>query len=87
MLEYQYTGQMPRAFVGWTDVINLPFGFDPSGLAHAEYGQALGQLFSKWMAGYPLEYCMDFYADTALSYGFSGNDSWRISGCVDLTRW
>lgn len=86
-LDYQYTGQMPRAFVGWNDVIRLPFGWDPTGIGHAQYGLALGELTSKWMAGYPLDFCLDFFSDMALSYGYTGNDSWSISGCVDLTRW
>jgi len=88
VLEYQFTGQMPRAFVGWTnDVIKIPFGWDPTGIGHLQYGLALGELFSKWMEGFPLDFCVDSFADRALSYGYTGNDSWCISGCVDLTRW
>lgn len=87
VLDYQYTGQMPRAFVGFTEIIKIPFNFDPTGIGHAQYGLALGELFSKWMAGYPLDFCLDSFADTALYYGYTGNDSWRISGCTDLTRW
>jgi len=87
VLDYQYTGQMPRAFVGFTDVIKIPFNWDPTGIGHSQYGLALGELWSKWMSGYPLDFCMDSFADTALYYGYTGNDSWRISGCIDLTRW
>lgn len=87
VLDYQFTGRMPRAFVGWTNTVELPFGLDVGGAAHTAYGEALGQLFSKWMAGYPLEYCLDFFADKADEHDFDGHDSWRISGCVDLTRW
>lgn len=87
VLDYQYAGQMPRAFVGWTETVKIPFNWDPSGIGHAQYGLALGQLSSKWMAGYPLDFCLDCFADMAIYYGYSGNDSWRISGCTDLTRW
>jgi hypothetical protein len=86
VLDYQYTGQGPRAFVGWDDVIKIPFGWDPFGIGHAQYGEALGELFSDWMSGYPLDFCVDSFADRALSYGYTGNDTWRISGCTDLTR-
>ena len=86
VLDYQYTGQMPRAFVGWSQIVKIPFNWDPTGIGHAQYGLALGQLFSKWMSGYPLDFCLDSFSDMALSYGYSGNDSWRISGCTDLTR-
>jgi len=90
VLDYQYTGRMPRAFVGWTNNVDVPTALDFGGSAHALYGQALAELFSKWMAEYPLEYCLDFYQAQMDSYSFpnnfQGQDSWLISGCVDLTR-
>ncbi len=85
-LDYQFTGRMPRAFVGWTNTVEVPFDFDPTGLYHARYGLVLDELFSKWMAGYPLDFCIDSLAEQAAYYDFDGYDSWRISGCIDLHR-
>jgi len=75
--------------VGWTKKIGVPGGFDPGGLLNAEYGVAWGQMFSYWMAGYPLDYCMSQFSSTALgeeSFLFLNADSWQISGCHDLQR-
>ncbi len=86
VLEYQFTGRKPQAFVAWTDQGLCPGAFDSGGIAHAQYGSALSELFSRWMGGYPLDICMDFFADTATGYGFTNQDKWRISGCSDLKR-
>ena len=37
-------------------------------------------------APFPLDICMEFFADTATSYGFTNQDQWKISGCTDLMR-
>lgn len=87
VLEYQFTGRKPQAFVGWTVDVDVPPSHPLSSGAHAEYALALGEMFSRWMGGFPLETCLDFFADTATSYGFTGQDKWRISGCYDLTRY
>lgn len=93
-LDYLNTDRTPRAFVGWTTTVDMPemvrilphLGCDwPT--AHLRYGNALGQLFTSWMSGYPLDVCVDNFATTAASYSFRGQDSWCISGCYDLTRW
>jgi hypothetical protein len=86
-LAYQYTGRSPRAFVGWTNLTEVPSILDYNGGLHAQFGVALAELFSNWMAGAPLDFCLDMFADTATSYGFSGHDSWCISGCCDLRRY
>jgi hypothetical protein len=86
VLEYQFTGRMPRAFVGWTQQNLVPNEADVSGLTHSQFGQALGALWSDWMSYYPLDVCVDDFSDTAIGYGFTGQDSWRISGCTDLHR-
>lgn len=86
VLEYQYTGRTPRSFVGWTEEVKLPNALDFSGLLHAQFAEAMAKLWSDWMAYYPLEFCLDDFETTAMDYGFTGHDSWRISGCVDLTR-
>ncbi|MGH7976167.1 MAG: Ig-like domain-containing protein [Limisphaerales bacterium] len=84
--DYQYVGRQPRAYVGWTKLIDVPTVGDFSGLQHAQYANALGYLFGYWMDGYPLYYCVGQFAGQAVSYGFTGMDSWQISGCVDLER-
>ena len=87
--DYDAVGRSKRAFVGWTKKIGVPGGFDPGGLLNAEYGVAWGQMFSYWMAGYPLNYCMSQFSSTALneeSLSFINADSWSISGCYDLQR-
>jgi hypothetical protein len=84
-LDYQFTGRMPRAFVGWTGQGEVPDN-DFTGGAHAGYGEALAELFGYWMAGFPLDFCVDAFADKALANGFDGQDTWKISGCPDLQR-
>ena len=85
---YQYVGRSPRAFVGWTKENEAPGGWDVTlgGYAHAEFGTALGALWSDWMNGFPLITCLGDFADSATNNGFVGQDSWHISGCVDLQR-
>lgn len=87
VLEYQFTGRKPQAFVAWSEDVVVPRAGDVGGSVHAQYALALGELFSRWMGGFPLEVCMDFFADTATGYGFTNQDSWKISGCVDLRRY
>jgi hypothetical protein len=88
VFEYLLTGRPPQAFVGWQGNVVVPTPADAAlgWLKHAEYSQALAELFSRWMSYYPLEFCLDFYADTAIGYGFSEADTWKISGCTDLQR-
>ena len=84
VLEYQFFGREPRAFVGWTAQIDVPrFAIS---VVHAQYALALSELFSKWMGGFPLDFCVDSFADSAIGYGFSLQDKWMISGCLDLRR-
>lgn len=84
--DYDAVHRPKRAFVGWTKTIFLPTAGDTSGLKHAQYASALGTLFGLWMDGYPLKYCMQYYTISATANGFTGADSWKISGCVDLQR-
>jgi hypothetical protein len=84
--DYDAVGRPERAFVGWTQIVLLPSSGDFSGLTHAQYAEALGNLFGYWMAGYPLNYCMSQFSGDAIPNGFTGADSWEISGCVDLER-
>ena len=84
--DYNAIGRPPRALVGWTQIVYLPTSGDFSGLAHAQYAEALGYLFGDWMAGYPLYYCVGQFAGDAIPNGFTGADSWQISGCIDLER-
>jgi hypothetical protein len=87
--DYADVDRPQRAFVGWDKKIYVPGWNDVSGLLHAEYAQALGQLFGYWMAGYPLNYCMQKFSDNALAsepYYFKNSDAWKISGCYDLQR-
>jgi hypothetical protein len=86
VLAYEYAGRSPRAFVGWTNENKVPSGLDITGVGHAEFGNALAELFSHWMGGDPLEFCLIAFDVTALDYGFTGQDSWAISGCPDLQR-
>lgn len=89
---YNYAYLMPQAFVGWTKKIGVPSAYQDlaaGGLIDAEYGEALGNLFADWMSGYPICNCMQDFSDTALGedpFHFVNADSWRISGCYDLTR-
>lgn len=84
--EYLFAGREPRAFVGWEKEGELPDAGLGAALSHAEYGEALSCFFSYWMSGFPLEICLDQFAAVATGYGFAGQDSWKISGCTDLTR-
>lgn len=86
VLEYQYSGRTPRAFVAFTNTVLIPNAVDVFGQTHTEFGLALGRLWSDWMAYYPLEFCIDDFEITAMNYGFDGHDSWKISGCIDLRR-
>jgi Bacterial Ig domain len=86
---YENVGRQPNAFVGWTKLVFLPSANDFSGLEHSEYENVVATLFGDWMAGYPLNSCMDDFNATASSYGFTGSngaDSWQISGCYDLQK-
>jgi hypothetical protein len=84
--DYQFVGRTPRAFVGWTAEAIIPSGGDITGFKHAQYGEALGYLFYDWMSGFPLYLCLEDFADVATGDGFTDQDKWKISGCVDLTR-
>jgi len=84
--DYDAVGRPAGALVGWTQLVYLPTTGDFSGLAHAQYAEALGYLFGNWMAGYPLYYCVGQFAGDAIPNGFTGAESWEISGCVDLER-
>ena len=84
--QYMAAGRSPRAFVGWVKQNDAPNVVDYFGITHVQFGDALAELFSHWMAGDPLGICMETFSDTALGYGFEGQDSWNISGCWDLQR-
>jgi hypothetical protein len=84
--DYDAAGRPERALVGWTNIVYLPTSSDFSDLAHAQYANALGTMFGTWMDGYPLYYCVGQFAGNAIPNGFTGADSWQISGCVDLER-
>ena len=83
---YQATGRSPRAFIGWTKENYAPGAGDVTGLAHAEFGDASGALWSDWMRGFPLNLCIEDFTNSAIQNGFAGQDSHHISGCVDLKR-
>lgn len=88
--EYSYIGRVPRAFVGWTKEVGVPsqlkdFVFD--GVLDEEYGNCLGSMFLAWMEGFPLDQCISIFsydATTTEPLYFINQDSWEISGCVDL---
>ncbi len=87
---YNALARFPRAFVGWTDTIDVPahnwlFGIGDS-TQHAKYAEALAVLFSDWMSGQPLFVCLSDFGDRATANGFEGARSYAISGCVDLRR-
>jgi hypothetical protein len=84
---YLYAGRSPRAFVGWVDQIDVPdypswYQSDVS----PEYTEALAQLYYNWMAGNYLAYSLNQFATKAAQHGFSNANTFKISGCVDLTR-
>jgi hypothetical protein len=85
---FQASGRTPRAFVGWLNQNKAPGAWDIPlfGVAHAEFGEALGALWGDWMNGFPLTVCLGDFAEVATNYNFTGQDSWHISGCVDLKR-
>ncbi len=85
---FQASGRTPRAFVGWLDVNKAPGAWDIAlgGTAHSKFASALGSLWSDWMNGFPLEPCLSDFADVATNNNFTGQDSWHISGCIDLQR-
>ena len=85
--QYLYAGRAPRAFVGWTDQIDVPdlpgwWQFD----VNPEYSEALALLFYNWMQGNYLQYSLNQFASRAAQNGFSNADKFKISGCSDLTR-
>jgi hypothetical protein len=83
---FKASGRTPRAFVGWSKENIVPDQRDVECTGHAEFGEALGALWSEWMANFPLETCLQDFAQIATNYNFTGQDSWHISGCVDLQR-
>lgn len=85
---YEATGRMPRAFVGWTQQNTAPGAIDAGGVLHAEFRQALAALWSDWMANLQLQACLENFAYAATNNfpPFTGQDSFHISGCVDLQR-
>ncbi len=88
--EYNNIGRVPRAFVGWTKECGVPGQRNDTlfdGVLDEEYGNCLGDLFLSWMEGYPLNQCMSIFsydATTTEPIYFINQDSWNISGCVDL---
>ncbi len=87
VLDYEFAGRYPQAFVGWTNQNTAPSGGDYSGLYHAEFENALAALWGDWMAGIPLNLCLDdFSQEATVTYSFPGQDSYCISGCIDLQR-
>lgn len=86
-VNYILAGRPQRAFVGWTEQIDVPgWRFGGGGNTHPQYTTALQQLFFNWMQGYFLNYSVNQFANTAATYGFSNSQSNRISGCVNMTR-
>lgn len=85
VFEYTFTGREPQAFVGWTGDVDVP-DLDPGGGEHPAYAQALAEMFARWMGNFPLDICLDFFGDTAVGFGFDDQDTWKISGCIDLQR-
>jgi hypothetical protein len=88
---YKTVGRIPRAFVGWTKQNEVPNCADAECVGHQHFGNALGALWGDWMSGFPLQACMEDFAAIATNSfgpysGYTGQDSWHISGCVDLQR-
>jgi hypothetical protein len=81
---YQY-GRQSQAFVGWTNTIQVP-GLGAPNYWSTEYAEGLANLFSRWMDGYALDSCLTYYALTMGTHGFSGHDSWRVSGTSFMWR-
>jgi len=82
---YYRQGRQSRAFVGWKTSISVPRPGNPSFFSDY-YAMGLAALFSGWMDGYTLETCLTWYAYYMKNYGFSGHDSWKISGTAYLWR-
>lgn len=85
--EYTSVCREPRAYVGWEEKITVPSAlgmlwFDK----HAEYGEALQLLWVNWMADEPISVCIEEFVQKALEEGFSGMDSYKISGCHNLRK-
>ena len=83
-LAYIRQGRQPQAFVGWRQSIQVPHDWDP--LGHSEYAEGLAYLFSAWMEGYVLEEGLRQYATYMTVVGFSGHNSWRLSGSTTFYR-
>jgi hypothetical protein len=83
---YVLAGRMPRAFVGWKKQIDVPNRFGSFIGYETEYSEGLAYLFFNWMQGNFLNYSLGQYASRMAFHGFDDHDSWRISGCANLTR-
>ena len=82
---YYQQGRQSQVFVGWTNSIEVPGKFSPTS-SSVEYAEGLANLFSRWMDGYAIDSCMTQYALLMAIHGFSGHDSWRISGTSFMWR-
>jgi hypothetical protein len=84
LLMHLVQGREPQAFVGWKDGIEVPAIADFT--MHNQYALALADLFVSWMGGSSIQSCLEDYAEQMDSFDFEFHDSWRISGCFNLTR-
>jgi len=84
LLMHLVQGREPQAFVGWKEGIEVPAIADFT--MHNQYALALADLFISWMGGSSIQSCLEDYAEQMDSFDFEFHDSWRISGCFNLTR-
>lgn len=85
VVDYYQHGRQSQALVGWTQDIQVP-GLGSPNYWSDEYAEGLATLFSRWMDGYALESCLTPYAVLMGVHGFSGHDSWRVSGTSFMWR-
>lgn len=85
-LSYISSHRSPRAFVGWTEQIEVPNRFGSWIGYEVRYSEGLAHLFYNWMQGNFLTYSLNQYATKMAQHGFANHDSWRISGCTTMTR-
>jgi hypothetical protein len=84
VLAYIRQGRQPQAFVGWTKSIQVPHDLDQ--YWHSQYTLGLAYLFSAWMEGSALEDGLRQYSTYMTVIGYSGHQSYKISGTAYLWR-
>ena len=84
--DYDAVGRPERGLVGWTKLVycQLPQIFRAWPMLnmppHSEHYQDCGWTDTRYIIAFGQ------FAGNALPNGFTGADSWQISGCIDLER-